>query len=92
LPDQKTHLGVVVFFQWEFGDSRPVLIHNGHLPIRKTEREHAARPELFGNLPSALAGRLHIREIKARSETTVVLFKNSTWNFGMPKGQRGRSN
>lgn len=57
-------LGLVVFFQWEFGNGLPVLIHYGHLPIRKPEREHAVRPELFGNVLGPLAGRLHIREIK----------------------------
>jgi hypothetical protein len=58
-------LGLVVFFQWEFGNGFPVLVHYGHLPIRKPEREQAVRAELFGNLPGTLAGRLHIWEIKA---------------------------
>jgi len=53
-----------VFFQWEFGNGLPVLVHYGHLPIRKPEREHAARSELFGNLPGALAGRLDIQKIE----------------------------
>jgi hypothetical protein len=64
LPDQTACLGLVVFFQREFGNGRPVLIHNGHLPIGKTEREQAVSPELFGNFPGALACRLDIREIK----------------------------
>ena len=53
-----------MFFQWEFGNGLPVLVHYSHLPIRKPEREHAARPELFGYLPGVFAGRLHIGEIK----------------------------
>ncbi|MGC1356306.1 MAG: hypothetical protein WA851_11030 [Xanthobacteraceae bacterium] len=57
-------LGFVVFFQREFGNGHPVLIHYGHLPIRKPECEHAVCRELLGNLPGSVAGGPHIREIK----------------------------
>jgi hypothetical protein len=64
-----------VFFQWEFGNGLPVLIHYGHLPIRKPEREHAVRPKLFANLLGALAGRLYFRKIKSSfgNDRRVVL-------------------
>jgi hypothetical protein len=53
-----------MFFQWKLGNHRPVGSHNGHLPIRKPELEHAICPKLVGNLPGSFACRLHIREIK----------------------------
>jgi hypothetical protein len=80
-----------VFFQWEFGDGLPVLIHYGHLPIRKPEREHAVRPELFGNLFGPLRAASTFGKSSPRSATTVVLFENSTLNFGMSNGQRSQS-
>jgi len=60
------HLGVFVFFQWKFGNRLAMLIHNGHSPVREigSVHNHASCPKLAGNLPSALAGRLYIREIK----------------------------
>jgi hypothetical protein len=66
LPSQTAYLDLIVFFQWEFGNGRPILIHYRHLPIRKTVREHAVRPELFCNPLGAPCGRRPRSENQAR--------------------------
>jgi hypothetical protein len=94
-PKSNSVLGLVVFFQWEFGNGLPVLIHychlpirNCHLPIRKPERKSAR--SFLAISPAPLRAASTFGKSSPRSATTVVLFENSTLNFGMSNGQRGR--
>jgi hypothetical protein len=92
LAKSKSVSGIFVFFQREFGNSRSIRIHDGHLPIREPNvNMPSARSLLAISLAPLQAASTFEKSSLVRQQRSCCS-KNSTLNFGMPKGQRGRSN